>query len=378
MRLTTFGKIFVAGFSLFIVGVLYLVFLKPTDTGPDYTLPAKLGFTQEEIAKSSKLEKAFKQEAIKAVSYCNFFSGYRPNRGKPIRFDAYIPGNYSKSIYYYEDPKTGEQTIPAYFITPGGGGLALAKSFAEEDYQRLPSCVLTPDLGGSGGIIMLSFPKGRVPQGQYIRAYGALWWDSINLNPGQIETEEGATSAPAPVVKIATYDRLTTSQASDPANVTFPLNIAVQRGPGVIRLNRLEFADNETRVWVELINLTPRSLEQWRGASEACIRPAGDACITAGTFGGEGDSPDDGENQVANDDTLSPDAPIPPAAAGASLSGYLTFSRLDPGQDLRLELPDFSDSGDETTAPIVVQLPNEKTARSAETSGSTERLAEGK
>jgi hypothetical protein len=255
MRLTFLGKFFAGALLLLLVGGMYFV-LFPSEEAPDYTQPAQLTFEPEKLPFSADSEDEYRKSTEDVTTYCTFFENYGPSRGVPAHFDAYIPEDFQESVYYYQDPDSGEQYIPAYFIQPGGNGLDLARAYAEDELERLPGCVTPPDLGGSGGVILLGFPEGRSPGGQYVETWGEIWWDSVNLNPGQVSSQAGLESGAAPVVKVASFANLTASQASDPANQTFPLNIALQRGPGVIRLGRLEFADGETRIWLELVNLT--------------------------------------------------------------------------------------------------------------------------
>lgn len=368
-KLTLFGKVVVAIFFIIVVAILYSIFMKPEETGPDYSVPAQLTFQTKNLPLMGSSAKKFRASTSKVTNYCSFFSNYGQNRGIPISFNAYIPSNYRESLYYYQNPRTGEQYIPAYFIAPGGNGLDLAVQYSQEEYDRLPACVNPPDLDGTGGLILIGFPKGRIPTGNFAKVYGALWWDSINLNPGQVSTEAGAETASAPVVKVADYENLTNSQALDPANQTFLINTVVQTGKGIIRVKRIEFGDKQTRVLVQVFNASSRTIAPWLGASEACIRPRGEVCspITDAIPESAASTDAEGEEGASSSDILPADNPIPPASTGASLKGYLVFDRFDPDQPLQLELPDFSINEEAgQTSPIILDLPNEKNSRAVD------------
>lgn len=356
MKLTFFGKLVLGGMFLLIVGVIYMLFFKP-DTSIDTTLPAQLTYRYP-FNESTK--NAFSKEAKGISSYCDFSPDtYVGNRGIPIEFDALIAPDYKQSVYYYTDPETGEEYIPAYLIEPGGSGLANAQAFATEDYERLPECVPTPEFGGTGGLILLAFPKGQTPTSPYVRAYGEIWWESVALNPGQTATAAGEGSGSAQVIKVGAYDNLSPSQASDRANVVENLNLVIQRGPGVIRLGRIEYGDAQTRIWVELINQSSTPLEPWLGASEACLRVGNSDCLLVGEVETEaGDLEVLDENPLLTD-ILSADASIPPKATGGSISGYLIFPKVEANKELRLEIPDLASAQNAVIGqfPIVVRIP---------------------
>lgn len=359
MKLTFFGKLVLGGIFLLVVGVMYMLFFKPDET-IDASQPAQLTYRYP-FNESTKMQ--FSKESREISNYCDFSpETYIGNRGIPIEFDAVIAPDYKQSVYYYTDPKSGEEYVPAYLIEPGGSGLTNAQAFASEDYDRLPECVPTPELGGTGGLILLAFPRGQTPASPYVHAYGEIWWESLALNPGQIATAAGKESGSAHVVKVGAYDNLSPSQAGDRANVAKTLNLAIQRGPGVIRLGRIEYGDAQTRIWVELINQSTTPLEPWLGATEACLRVENSDCLLVGAIEvEEGELADISENPLMTD-ILSADAIIPPKATGGSISGYLTFSKVEANKELRLEIPDLTaiQGVVDGQFPIVVRIPGVK------------------
>jgi hypothetical protein len=358
VRLTPFGKMVFAAAGVLLLLLMYVMFLKPAPVSEecqsnpsscDVAVPAQTKPYHYPFRNSAEAER-FRKKAKTPSDVCAFFSTYTANRGIPITFRAYVPPNAKQSPYYYADPDTGREFLPAYFIAAAARGVDDAIAFANEDTANLPPCA-----SDTGGVILLGFAKGQRPVSPLVEVDGIIWWDSLSVNPSQQDTEAGAETSTAPVVLVGGSRGVAPSQASQPAFAQRVLNTAVGRGPAIIRVSRIEFADTQTRVWVELINKGNRPLPAWPGVVTATLREEGGRSLTNGDTG-EGGPVGEGEeiNPTLNDRL--PDEPVP-SKGGGSLKGYLVFPRVDASRTLFLSLPDFRDAGDDGAFPIVIRIP---------------------
>lgn len=349
MRLTRLGKIVIASVALIMTLMVWLLFLRPHDTGPDLTVPADTGGYSFPFKSATERDR-FADSSREVVGYCPFFDQYSAIRGLPITFQALIAPSAKQSPYYYRDDDLGMEFIPAYFVAPGTRGVLDARAFSHQDFTNLPPCAQT-----TGGVILLGFKTGDLPPSQLINLEGMVWWSSGAMNPAQFDTQAGAETGDAPVVVVGSYETLSPSQVSAPASSTRALNTAIARGPGIIRIGRIEYADDQTRVWVELINKGVAPLQQWAGLSQATLKEDGGPSLPQGAISRSSDD-GDSEDATAPLDGL-PNEAVPPQQSG-TLKGYLFFPRVDASKVLYLSMPDLTGSDRYGKAqPIVIRIP---------------------
>lgn len=350
IRITLKAKLTLAAVALLFVCAAGYVMFKPAPEVIDLHLdrPAALpngvkfpleGQDRDRFAVASAKTRA-------KLGVCNFFSGYAPNRGKPLAFQALIPDNARTSPYFYADAKTGREYWPAYFIAPTPSGLDRARAAASGTAENVEPCALAPD--NTAKPILLGFDRGRKPASGLVSVQGLIWWDSVSLNPAQQTTSAGAATVAVPVVRVGAAEGVSVSQVARPAFKHRILNMAFQHGPAILRIGRIEFAAGQTRVWVELLNKTSLPLPAW-SAESVTLREQGGSSMAAGSDeAGE----DEGVKGAADE------LPVEeiPAKGGGALRGYLTFPEVDPGTTLYLNLPEINTLQDSMTAPLTIKL----------------------
>lgn len=353
MKLTAAGKVVVGVFLIIMVGAMYMLFFRPEpDTGPDLSQPAPLPAGIKFPLRGDDLA-AFSKKAAKTrrqLDFCSFYSYYADNRGVPIMFEAYISKDARDSPYYYVDPETQREYYPAWYIKPNSKGLKIAQAAAEGDIEELPPCMLA----GEDQVpmpILLGFERGQKPSSDIVQVQGIIWWDSLSLNPAQQESAAGQATTGIPVVQVGHVTPKTPSSVAKPAVRQRILNLAFQRGAAILRVSRIEFAPDETRVWIQLLNKSGSPLPAWTGNSDATLREEGGPSMNPGT--GQ-DAESAAEDEQTPDDLL-PEEDIP-AKGGGGLRGYLVFPAVQDSNTLFLNLPEPNTRVDEGGLPISIKL----------------------
>lgn len=355
-RLTTIGKALVLAGLALVFAVGYFLFFHhsaPPPAGPDLTLPAPLGRLHYPFRNDAD-RKAFDARASTVPNYCSFFTNYAYNRGLPVRFDAYIANDPTNNPYYLYDQNTGIEYLPAYYVSQGGHGLTDALTVIGGDDSSLPACAGST---GTGGIILLGFPRAQRPLSPLVHVEGTIWWDSTDL-AAKLQAPQAASNGQAPVVRVGAYSDLSPRQSADPALVTRRLGIAIQTGAGVLRLGRIEYGAAETRLWVSLSNRSNSPLPPWQGPGQMQLQPAGGATLSPD------DSSDPLQDQTLPDtiNDLLPSQPIQPGPAGR-ISGYVIFPKVDPAREQYLYVPPVGPYNGPVQNPIVVRIPPTQPAR---------------
>jgi len=350
MKLTRTGKIFVAVVAVIVLILGYFTVFSGDDAPPDLGLdrPAKIPAPFKFPLTGAQAQ----QFDVRAhgnrekLDVCQFFTHYATNRGIPIQFEALIPDDARQSPYFYTDPRTGREFWPAYYVPATSTGVSEAQAIASGDTEKLEGCA--QDANGAPVPILIGFARGQKPTGNLIRVNGVIWWDSLQLNPRQRITAAGAETADAPVVLAGEAQRISALALQRPAFKERVLNFAFRHGKVALRVSRVEFASDQTRVWVELINKTATPLPAWSGVNQASLRQDGGPTLTVGL------SSDEGGPTADDTDTL-PDEDLPPRGAG-NLSGYLIFPEVDPGRTVFLNLPEVDADLDNGVAPVTIRL----------------------
>jgi hypothetical protein len=349
--LTAKGKVFAGVALTLLVGVIYMVFVHKSTPPPnplDQPAAAPTGFhfpfkSLQEEASFSK----YSTETLPKLDYCQVYSGYSANRGVPIEFDAMISPTARQSAYYYKDPATGREYLPAYLIPRTGNGLAAVQAAAQTTGNTAEG---TPGLGPcasrTNGALLLAFDKSIPPTTDLVRVKGFLWWSSSLLG-----SSKTVGYPDLPIVMVGAQKPQTASEIGRPAYRTRTLNIAVKSSDVIVRISRVEWASEETRVWAEVINLRGYELNPWEGISKMTIREQGKASQGVGTS-----STDETiDQQRTKFDDLLPADEIPPKGTG-TLKGYIVFPRTDPTKRIFLTMPDPDPDTELDASPITVKL----------------------
>lgn len=346
IRLTPLGKAIAAALVLAIAFVAYQVLFAKPPAQFDISKPAVL---EENYPFDAQTEAAFRREALPVEDYCAFFSFYDQNLGVPIQFTALLDSDPKSSPYYFYDSKLDWEYVPAYYVKPDGNGYGAAKAIAEGDEGAVPGCA-----SSTLGVILIGFPRLQRPQSPLVKVTGTIYWNSEFLNPAQFDSAAGAETQSAPVVAAGAWEEQSPSQLASPATRTIPVNIATQRGPGIVRVKQVEFAADQTRVLVELINKDTTPLPAWSGLTEATLAKDGKGAQLPLEIE---------EDELVADDMLTGQE-VPPKGSG-TLEGYLLFPPARTDRKLFLKLPDLG-AGDVVVSsagqpPVQITIPPAET-----------------
>lgn len=364
VKLTRTGKIALGVVLVIFCGLIYFLFFRgdpppATDTeGIALTDPAPVpkGF-KFPLSKEASLK--WQQEAAPTrdkLSYCSFFSAdfggaYEENRNVPLDFVAILAPDARQTPYYYRDPETKRSYYPVYPIGAGSEGLKQALAAASGDTESVKECALGADEGAVP--VVVAFPPGEnPPSGGLLRIKGYMAWQF-----GYVKAD--VPDQQAPVVNAGEVTAASAQQALSPATYERILNISMRRGPVVMRLSRVEFSPEQTRVWVELWNTSPRPLDAWEGITSATLQERGAPAVKATGAQEDTTGADQlGDLDVTNDILQSTEVPAASGTPG-KVSGFLVFPSVNPDKVVELFMPDPypGDNGDGGNNITVKLLP---------------------
>jgi len=342
LRLTRTGKIVSVVLLLAFCAVLYLLFFKPDpapladDNGIPLSQPIKNPPVPYKFPLSAQQAEQWQQAASSnssKLSYCTFFSQYADSRDAKLDFVGVMAPKAIESPYFHRNSK-GREYYPVYPIGPGSDGIKYALAGASKDQKNIDPCTL--DAEGSPTPVVVAFPKGvSPPSGGLVRVLGYMAWQYGYINPQ-------ARNPLATVVNAGQVTGTSSQQALAPTQLKQILNIVVGRGPIVIRLSRIEFASEQTRLWVELFNTSSQTAAGWTGVSQATIQELGapDSLKAGSTKLEQASSLD--SLRIPNDLLQNTDIPPFSASGAGRTSGYITFPAVNPSKVLILNLPDPS------------------------------------
>lgn len=352
IKLTKAGKIVVGVVGVLLCALIYFMFFRPAPPPPTdeagvlLTAPGPVPKPYSFPLKGKQAE-VWQQKASKRrsqLTHCAFLtrSVYQSSRTKELDFVGIIPKDATESPYYYLDPKGGREYFPVLPIGPGSEGVKYAVAAAGGDTQAVDPC--------TGGVpIMVAFPEGtNPPQSGLIRVLGYMAWTSDDLN---MTSPPPATTT---VVNAGSVKEASLQQALAPATRERMLNVVVRRGPVEMRVGRIEFASNQTRVWVSLINRSAEPVDGFQVA-RATLEERGRAPQPASTSPLPG-ARDLGSRQEQTDLLENKEIP-PPSGRAGKLEGFITFPAVNPSALLTLRLPDpYPSTGGQGEQAISIQL----------------------
>ncbi|WP_217924667.1 hypothetical protein [Miltoncostaea oceani] len=197
---------------------------------------------------------AFVEAAQPVSGLETFYESYPFNRGIPVRFNAYIPttSNAGNPDYFVRDSAI---FVPAVFLPPNNPGF----------FQQ----VVTED-GEGQRPVTLGFSRDQVPSSGFIEVFGFIYWSSAFLNPSTLNNQ--------PIVAVGSWTDVSPSQLRAPAVRTWPEApegvtpdpaLVIRRDNLRMSVQRVEFAPDETRVFLSLRNFstsTPASYDPGRAS----------------------------------------------------------------------------------------------------------------
>jgi len=277
----------------------------------------------------------------KDISYCALFdyATFRQLRGRPLTFYARIVSaaddnqgaaklSYSDRAYTY---------VPAVYVGPSLSEAQLASDVASGKLTdpRVQGCSTNPY-----GLIVLAFPGQKSPPYDYIKVDSIAWWRSIYY---YTTSEDGD----APIYLVGAYKPVRISQVVAPPYRLCPINLVLRSGPLKISFQRIEYTDNETRIWVSEYNYSTARIPAWPANSAVVRQGAGSDIQASPPYGAD--------NPLSNDDLPAQDVP---ARGEGEIAGYMRFRALDPSRPLTLSIPDINTvNPDSDPLPISIKLP---------------------
>lgn len=270
-----------------------------------------------------------------------------------------VPDPQRAPDYVAEDPVSGMTFLPAYVVPSG-------KNAFTETQQIITGQAELPD-GECPGRMLLGFAPGEVPTDvALVKVYGALYTISDNL-PLQSRTAQDGSPVPSQAaLVIGRWEESTPSQIDTPARDQQILNIAIKRDSGIIRLRRVEYAADQTRIFLELANkdnqdMAPYPVFDIQAQQEGNISAGSRFQPIAPNDGDNLDADDSGPNPVVLSIDAFPDSePVPPVTSGV-VRGYVTFKSLRADRPIKLILPDFVRPSaydfNSVQKPITVRIP---------------------
>ena len=351
IKLTLTGKI-AAGLALVLLGIgVYMLFFRPApgpvvdDQGLALSVASKPppGFT---FPLDDKQAAAWDKKSAKDPAYCDFLSRYEKNRQTLLTFTALLDEDPKASPYFYTDPTTKREYYPVYPIGGArGADKALQASGQGAGEGDIDPCLV--DSSESAGLpILVAFPPGApAPKSKVIKVRGYMAYTSDYL--GIDETLDTTV-----IVNAGSVSEASLQQALAPARSSRELDIRIRRGDLLLRLGRIEFASDQTRVWVQIFNSSSVEQPAWAGVSGSQITQEGAAEMPSGFELAAATDLQSAQGGAASD--ILPDAPVKPATAkAASLEGFITFGPVDPSKKLTLNIPDPS-PGDSSSTPVIL------------------------
>jgi hypothetical protein len=349
-----------------LTGLIYVLFFSGSSSPPasvdsggaPLTEPAPVPTGYQFPLKGDQL-KQWNQQAGKVgsnLNYCSFFSAYTSSRATPLRFPAAIVPKDSDPFgaLQYTDRSTGRTYYPAYPAT--GSADQLTALLGGED--------TAPDCGGlfAGGQplpIMIEFPAGvSAPASGLVDVSGYMSWQYGGVMDGNNDftAEQQGSYGAATVISAGQIKEASAQQALAPALYARNLDIAIRKGSITLRLIRVDFAADQTRLLVGLNNNSSLASEEgWTGIDAAVLKQGGSSV---------GLAPDGELAKAANSDGTAGDLlssePIPGGTGGGKpgqLLGYIIFPSIDARQSATLSLPDLPTASSNDPLPIRIDLP---------------------
>ena len=371
LALTKAGKIAVAVIAILSTGLIYVLFFTPSSAKPPakvdsggvpLTEPAPVPAGYQFPLKGDQL-KQWNQQASgfkNNLDYCMFFTSYPSSRAKPLHFTAAIVPKDSEPFgaLQYTDRSTGRTYYPAYPAT--GSADQLTALLGGED--TAPQC----DglfAGGQPLPIMIEFPAGvSAPASGLVDVSGYMSWQYGGVMDGNNDftAEQQGSYGAATVINAGQIKEASAQQALAPALYARNLDIAIRKGSITLRLIRIEFAADQTRLLAELNNNASLASEEgWAGP----MNGDGGAVLKQGGSS-VGLTPDGELAKAANSDGTAGDLlsseSIPGGSGGGKpgqLLGYIIFPSIDARQSATLSLPDLPTASSNDPLPIRIDLP---------------------
>lgn len=340
------GKIIFFGTPLLLVFVLVILLSRP---GPpavtdSFLLPAS---TPYNFPLKADEQASFNKNVTELKGFCDVFvSGYKKYHGDtnlgeaatPLRFTVLLPENPEKSPYYYENSQTGTIYVPAYPVLPlSKKGMLNAQAGLQADATNLPPC--GGESAGTGGLIMLAFAKTRLPLNtdRLLTVDALAYWTSLGINPGQQESPDAKDTASAPVYLVENFDTIAPSQAIYQASRLKYLHTNVRSTKGLININKIEWSNAQTRIWVTITNTTAQTVF-WDADVPQLIPQQGPQAgrPLAAVVPQENDDSID-MTLTGEDPILQGSLEIPP---GQTVPGFISFAPVDASLPLEFTFPD--------------------------------------
>ena len=345
IKLTKTGKIVLGTLLVLFCGLIYILFFRgeaPPPTDPQgvplqQSAPVPQGYKFPLSREDSERWSTAAIPTRNKLTYCSFFTekvggDYESNRQTPLDFVAIVAPEARQSPYYYQDPKKKREYYPVFPIGAGSKGLKDALAAASEDAESADPCIVGAE--GSPVPVVVAFPPGEAPPAGglvRIKGYMALQYGYLSDNVPDVT---------APIVNAGEVKPASLQQALSPANYQRVLNLSLRRGPVVMRLSRVEFSSQQTRVWAEIWNTSPKPLEAWQGVSAATIQERGAPAVKpAGLQEAPAGADQLGDLEVSDDLLQQTEIPAASGTPG-KVSGYIIFPYVNPKKPIELSIPD--------------------------------------
>lgn len=268
---------------------------------------------------ASDVERETFEAAAYEVSRASEISDdYLGARGVPIAMNLYIPASSTST-----DPNSfrsdGAVYVPAVPLPSNDPAF-----FAE---------VVKTD-GQDQEMVTLGFAADQVPSASFIRVHGFVYWATDQMNPN-FDPEVATAQA---VVVVGSWQEMPASQLRAPAVRTWPQVetstipiVVMRRGNLRMAVDRVEFAPDETRVHLNVRNLSPTEGATYDTTNASLITGDGEVLGVV----------EQDENMSDALDTVS----LPAGAAAdkrLSRRGYLVFPPVPATDALIVSLPDLN------------------------------------
>ena len=356
-RFSLFGKLVIGGFTALVVLVVTLLMLPDKPPPPDITAkPAQVRYNLP--FKTAEEQRSFSEQAAQRPlkDFCDLYDNYSGNLGVPHTLTAVLAqgdqGAQSPTIY---NKRLGPWDYRAAYLVTEQQDLPVVQALAQGDASSLNVKCVRAEAQFDTKIVMLAFPAGSPPPaGGVVSVDAVLYWDYANLNPDFFRTPI-AVEGDEPLrnvltLRVGASRPIDVRQLSYPAYSTREVGVAFRRGDGIISVNRVEYAAEETRVYLELTSMRETvSISEWEGTSSALLKSGTEQPLAVG--GGAQDT--DLSSLGITDEGSSLGGEESVSKVGDTRSVRLLFGKVTPGRSVRLDLPPLGSAD----APVRIQLP---------------------
>ena len=368
LALTKAGKIAVVVIAILLTGLIYILFFSGSSSTPADVDGKGIPLTEEapepsgyQFPLKGDQLKQWNQQASKVgsnLTYCSFFRAYSKSRDIPLRFPAAIVPKDSEPFgsLQHTDRSTGRTYYPAY---PATGTAEQLTGLLDGDPDTAPDC--GGIFGGEPPLpLMIEFPAGvSAPASGLVDVSGYMSWqygEVMDKASNDFTVEQNSPyNQLATVINAGQIKEASAQQALAPALYARNLDIAIRKGSITLRLIRIEFAADQTRLLAELNNNSSLANEEgWAGISDSELKQGG-----SGPVAPDGELAKTANSGGITSDLLSSES-IPGGSGGGKpgqLLGYIIFPSIDARQSATLSLPDLPTATSNDALPIRIDLP---------------------